>query len=362
MSGHTPERFDDLPILEELRDRLRTHFENATLQPHKEWFVRAHRWRPLALIAVLVLGGTTVALAAAGVFQTGTPVGPYIGAQPNAFEGVAVPGSLRLLSLRVADPAGGPPWVLRALRTTRGLECVELGRLVDGKIGVIGEDGAFSDDGRFHPLSENAFELGFNCGALDARGHAFTVDVAYAIPASGLATGRQHGGCTDPQAPTTRRPRALTRRTPRPSGPICPPGSLRDVYFGMLGPDATSVNYTTSSGQLATTPTAGPDGAFLIVLRHTSGRPQGESGGPTLTDYSTNPIRGVSYTDGRSCKLAGPKALTKRARRAASSGPDSFHRGAAYTVPGARKAREQSDHRDAKGARRGRQDPPERDL
>ncbi len=113
--------------------------------------MRARRWRPLALIAVLVLGGATGALAAAGVFQTGTPVGPYVLAQANAFEGVAVPGSLRLLALRVADPDGGPSWVLRALRTTRGLECVELARLVGGKIGVIGEDGAFADDETLPP-------------------------------------------------------------------------------------------------------------------------------------------------------------------------------------------------------------------
>jgi len=79
----------------------------------------------------------------------------------------------------------------------------------------------------------------------------------------------------------------------------------------MLGPDATSVTYTMPGGQQATAPTAGPDGAFLIVFAHAGG-PQGESGGPTLTDYSTNPIRGVSYTDRRSCKLPGPKALAKQ--------------------------------------------------
>lgn len=69
MTSQTPERFDDLPILEELRDRLLSCFESAPSLPSRERLVRARRWRPLAVIAVLVLGGTTAALGAAGVFR-----------------------------------------------------------------------------------------------------------------------------------------------------------------------------------------------------------------------------------------------------------------------------------------------------
>jgi hypothetical protein len=281
-------------------------------QAHLPWYARLRRRRHfrgvVVVFACLVVAGP--ALAAAGVFQTGTPLGPPVPPLPNSQEGVAIPGSVHLLSLRIPDPNGGPPWALRAVKTTRGLECVQLGRFVGGKIGVLGEDGAFSDDGRFHPLSDDAFEFTFNCGTLDADGHSFTDEIAYAIPASALENSNTSVGGCYAQSPPPRRARRV-----RAARPICPPSSLRDIYFGMLGPDATHVTYTTPSGAQATTVTAGPNGAYLIVLKHTSG-PEGEAGGVTLTDYSTNPIRSIGYTDGRSCKLAGPKALTKQQTQA----------------------------------------------
>lgn len=70
MSTDADSGFDMLPILVELRDRLNEHYLADSLVAQKRpWFVRSRRWRPLALFAVLVLGGTTGALAAAGVFQ-----------------------------------------------------------------------------------------------------------------------------------------------------------------------------------------------------------------------------------------------------------------------------------------------------
>ena len=66
-----------------------------------------------------------------------------------------IASSVRVLPLRVADPDGGPPWGLRVARTSRGLLCVEVGRVVGGRIGVLGRDGAFHDDGAFHPFAEN---------------------------------------------------------------------------------------------------------------------------------------------------------------------------------------------------------------
>jgi hypothetical protein len=307
-----------LAIIEEVGDELRRLFhaaqERETARGRRGFSMfRAWRWRPLAAIVVLVLGGTTAALAAAGVFQTGTPIGASVLAQTNAFEGVAIPSTVQLLSLRVPDPDGGPPWALRALRTTRGLECVQLGRLVDGRLGVLGQDDAFANDGRFHPLSPNALEFTFNCGTLDARGHSFANDILYGIAASGLVRGNTRtGGCYAASSVRRRAPRGPRLRNRRPPGPVCPEGSLHDVYFGMLGPDATSVTYTTPSGRQATTATAGPDGAYLIVLPHTSGS-QGESGGTTLTDYGTNPIRSVNYTGGRTCNLAALPGARKRA-------------------------------------------------
>jgi hypothetical protein len=70
--------FDKLPILAELRDRLNEHYlTTASAPPKHPRLIRARRWRPLALIAVLVLGGATGALAAAGVFQSPSVIKRY---------------------------------------------------------------------------------------------------------------------------------------------------------------------------------------------------------------------------------------------------------------------------------------------
>ncbi len=56
----------------------------------------------------------------------------------------------QLLPPRTLRPAGGPPWGLRLVKTSRGLGCVQLGRIREGKLGVLGRDFAFKDDGKFH--------------------------------------------------------------------------------------------------------------------------------------------------------------------------------------------------------------------
>ena len=63
--------FDRLPILAELREQLNEHYHANVARPRAHpRLVRSRRWRPLALFAVLILGGATGALAAAGVFQS----------------------------------------------------------------------------------------------------------------------------------------------------------------------------------------------------------------------------------------------------------------------------------------------------
>jgi hypothetical protein len=108
-------------------------------------------------VAVVVTG---IATAATGSFPIGDPLGPW----HDSRAGKPVPHSGRLQAIRAADPAGGPPWGIRVFRTApsrsaqtahsgspallrggRG-ECEQLGRVVDGKLGVI------ETDGRFHAL------------------------------------------------------------------------------------------------------------------------------------------------------------------------------------------------------------------
>ncbi len=58
-------------------------------------------------------------------------------------------------------------------RTTRGVGCLQVGRLLDGRLVALGQDGAFGNDGRAHelPLSTNVERL--NCSFVDGRGRIF---------------------------------------------------------------------------------------------------------------------------------------------------------------------------------------------
>ena len=58
-----------------------------------------------------------------------------------------------MLALQAPDPQGGLPWGMRVVRTTRGETCVQIARLDGDQLGQLGIDGAFHDDGRFHPLA-----------------------------------------------------------------------------------------------------------------------------------------------------------------------------------------------------------------
>jgi hypothetical protein len=276
-------------------------------EAHLPWYLRLRpRFsRPLIVaLACLLIAGS--ALAATGLLRTGEPVGATVPPIPNAYEGATIPGTAHLLALRVADPGGGPPWGLRELRTTRGLMCVQLGRVVNGRLGVLGQDGAFHDDGAFHPLSADFLD-GIGCGTEDARGNAFVNEQIHALPASALTGDEQHisGGCY----------RASPKRG------ACPPQDLRDVYYGLLGPDAVSVTHTTQSGVTVTTPTVGRDGAYLVVLSHSSehcvpgaifcayGEGTGYSGNPELGPSET--IRAVNYRHAPTCHIPTPGELAQ---------------------------------------------------
>ena len=268
-------------------------------------------WRAAVAIAVAVLAGTAVALAASGVFERGSTIGPEVPPSPRASEGVAIPSSVSLLSLRVADPAGGPPWGLRVLRTTRGLTCVQLGRVAFGTVGALGQDGAFGNDGRFHPLSENYLETPFGCAVTDGHGHGFLN--AFLQDARASVDAGPAGGCL-----------VADEGAPHPGGalvrPPCPAPDLRDISFGLLGPDAVSITHLTAAGGLARTPTIGPDGAYLVVLPHATkgclvpaasrrfpGQCktgfQGDTGGP---DLGVGVVTAVTYRDGHTCHVPPP--------------------------------------------------------
>ena len=125
--------------------------------------------------------------------------------------------------------------------------------MVRGQLGVIGEDGVFADDGRFHALPLDYLEGPFPCAPLDARGHAFAGMFIDGAPASGQLA---EESCSAPG-----------RRVTLPQEPTCPAQDERLVMAGMAGPLARTVTYADPSGHLHTVAAVGPQGAYLIVQR-----------------------------------------------------------------------------------------------
>ncbi len=186
------------------------------------------RWRRRPAFAAIAIGALLLAAAAYAtgrLIGIGAPVRPSNGPErPSRFAGIGepVPGSgsrssgASVLAMSAADPGGGLPWGLRIVTTTRGALCLQVGRLLDGRLGILGQEGQFKDDGLFHELPPGALNRS-TCSQPD-------VVVLY---------------------------NAARER--------------RQLAFGVLGPHAVSVTYK-STGRLHTVVTSGSHGAYLIVL------------------------------------------------------------------------------------------------
>jgi hypothetical protein len=271
--------------------------------------VRRRRFasRPLALLAPALLVLTAAALAAGGVIRFGSPAKLPFSIYGNAGEGYGalVQGTTRLLPISAPDPAGGLPWGMRELSTSRGQGCLQIGRLLDGKLGALGADAAFHDDGRFHELPVQADYLG--CALLDGKGRLFANVTAADRPASAwIGDGGRLGGCVPDTAGPYEKGLRLTPRE-RKAGlrpaPICKQRDLRNIYYGLLGPQAQSITYVLA-GQRHTLATVGPQGAYLFVTRASSHQllnfANAGSSGVVPVD---GPIREIHYRDGSTCHL-----------------------------------------------------------
>ena len=224
---------------------------------------RPRRLNAPLIAAIVVLAGVAIAAAATGVL-TGSPVsnpaGPPV---PHAGYGVPVAGGSDLLALRVADPEGGLPWGMRIVHTTRGLVCVQVGRVYRGQLGQLGVDGVFNDDGRFHRLGSNVLY-----GTSE-------VIIQCVLPSQSFSYG-------DASADRS--------GDPVPSEGVRPPArELRSISFGLLGPDAASVTYKTRSG-LRTEPVSPGTGAYLIVEPVAHAGRQFEHGGAALGPVSQHAV------------------------------------------------------------------------
>lgn len=261
-------RFQPLENFES--DLSRIVAERSARAPRRRPALRAARPRRLGLLVALValvLTGGTIALAATGVILTGSavPAGPHVG--PS--EGVGDPVSSTLLPFRIPDPEGGPPWGMRIVQTSRGLVCAQVGRVQGGALGEIGIDGAFADDGLFHP---------------------FPREVVQSFPGGSTedGTGIEGGTCALAPQPEGARATAwgsavaaelwgVDRNAAPQRGHVASPASQRrDISYGLLGPHAVSVSYREGS-DLREQAVAPGVGAYLIVQR--AGAPSGHEGG-----------------------------------------------------------------------------------
>jgi hypothetical protein len=200
----------------------------------------AHRVNAVAIALLIVLAGAAVALAASGLLS-GTPVKEPQGVPTfNSGTGVSRAGGGQLLALRIADPEGGLPWGMRLVHTTRGETCVQIGRVQNGQLGQLGIDGAFSDDGRFHPLSVNTLPNYTN-------GYA---DLNCLLPGE-VMLGNAPSEDRNAEWGVGRNSAASARQ-------------LRAISWGLLGQHAVSVTYQTSAGPRSVAVSPGV-GAFMIV-------------------------------------------------------------------------------------------------
>jgi hypothetical protein len=233
----------------------------------------------------------------------GKPLPPafVLPANPNTGLGEPVPASLALLPMRVADPEGGPPWGMRVIQTTRGLVCLQGGRVVNGELGGIGTAYAFNADGRFHPFLP-ADAIGIDgCVTGDQNGLAFMSGFPAIVTADGLPLAGENlwpGERVHCDLPGEQN-----------WGVRCPQDELRQVAMGLLGPDATSIHVSTSGHEFTVKP-YGPEGAYLIVLPAQPNANASMQSGSSGAEGSTSNAPGgavltVTYSNGSECQIPG---------------------------------------------------------
>jgi hypothetical protein len=209
----------------------------------------ARRLQLLALsFAGVVLASTTIALAATGVIPIGSPAPANHHLRPGLGLGLPEPGRSRLLPLRVRDPEGGPPWGMRIIRTSREEVCLQVGRVENGELGVLGVDGAFKDDGEFHPLPLDSLPS----QRPEIVGSSVDTTTSCFLPGQAFIGSHLAMHVSAAEESLAGRPQTAPRR------------DLRDVYYGLLGPQAVSVSYEQDGSHRTQAVLAGA-GIYLIV-------------------------------------------------------------------------------------------------
>ncbi len=204
----------------------------------------------LVLVVVLVLVSAT----AVGANQL---FGPPVRARVLPAGGRPASGSVVFAPLRVSDPAGGFPWGVRfylprqASGASGAVRCLQYGRVAGNTLGVLGEDGAFGDDGQFHALPVERL-----AGCI---GSASSSESAVLVPASGFSG---PGSCTPPLLA----PRESLGRARRVSAKECSPAAVRLVVYGVAAPGTRTARLRSAAGTVTEHLVAADHGAFIFVL------------------------------------------------------------------------------------------------
>ncbi|HEX3511044.1 MAG TPA: hypothetical protein VHT27_08095 [Solirubrobacteraceae bacterium] len=256
---------------------------------------------PLAVgISILAAASAAAAL----LLSSGETVAPafVLPATPAAGLGEPIPQTLALLPIpSVADPEGGPPWGMRVIRTTRGLLCLQAGRVVDHQLGALGTGYAFHGDQRFHPfLADDAISTDA-CPAVGSSGKAFLPGPPVIVPANALPLAGENISPPD----------QLHCDLPGQQnwGVRCPQSELRQVAVGLLGPDARSIEVTNPDGSSFTIDPYGSEGAYLIVLPAQQNANASMSSGAYESPFGYvshapgGAVLKVTYDDGVQCQI-----------------------------------------------------------
>ncbi|MGB2710461.1 MAG: hypothetical protein WBC33_03025, partial [Conexibacter sp.] len=139
---------------------------------------------------------------------------------------------VRIESIRAADPDGGPAWGVRRFRAS-GAECAQVGRIADGRLVLVHEDGSTS---RAPYEMEDCSGWSYGLSGRSATGPYRCVFAGnFLLPPPGIA--------------------------------ICPVGSERTIVTGTFGGDLLRVTMIARSSGERRRLRIGPRGDFLYVTR-----------------------------------------------------------------------------------------------
>ena len=197
-----------------------------------------------------VVAGCGVAAAATGTFPIGKPIKPRPANRTGPAAEQPVRGSGQVAAIRTADPDGGPPWGVREFRTATGRSCLQAGRVVNGRLGLIGDDGAFHEV----PLATFVCEGGTPTSPRASDGIRSSGGGGAPATASGTGSYSAHPCYDHISVRTSFDPRTV----------VCDERDPRWIFTGTTGPNVVAV-VLRGSGVDERYPVV--DGRFLIVRR-----------------------------------------------------------------------------------------------